>query len=143
MNNADAIYTWFPALPLGWQKEAACRRLDVNTFTTEHNTEIVLQALRVCNRCKVQDKCLEYALNLPSPYGVWGGMTGRELREMKRHTRAPVRHGTSTGYTQHCYRGETPCSLCRAAHVEAQRVANMNRRWERGLDIDDDDEVDL
>ena len=114
--------------------------MDVNIFTTEHNSEIILQALRVCKQCKVRDDCLNYALNLPSPYGVWGGKTGRELRDMKRDIPAPVRHGTSTGYTQHHYRNETPCPLCRAAYIETQRVANLNRRWERGLDVHDTDE---
>jgi hypothetical protein len=39
--------------------------------------------------------------------------------------RKPIKHGTSTGYKQHRYRGQIACSRCRAANAadSAERKA--------------------
>jgi WhiB family redox-sensing transcriptional regulator len=130
MSGGDPIYSWFPSMSIDWQNEAACRFSDVDTFMAEHNSVLTEKALSVCQACRVIDRCLEYALNLPSPYGVWGGLTGPQLRAEKRKTPPPIRHGTETGYKQHLYRKEPACSLCRAAASEAVRVRQLNLRWE-------------
>ncbi len=42
------------------------------------------EAKAVCARCAVRDQCLEYALRWEHLCGVWGGMTERERRLLRR-----------------------------------------------------------
>lgn len=47
----------------------------------------VKAAKMACARCPVQESCLEYALVANIPYGVWGGTTPYERREIGRKFR--------------------------------------------------------
>lgn len=47
------------------------------------------EAKRVCARCPVKDPCLDYALEIRSPHGVWGGVGEAERRRRLRSTRVP------------------------------------------------------
>lgn len=47
-----------------------------------------LAAKRICVTCPVRDACLEGALARSEPYGIWGGMTTRERRSLRRITRS-------------------------------------------------------
>jgi hypothetical protein len=74
---------------LRWQDEAVCRQYDPELFFREggrkHNRTEEKQIIRLaCNVCPVQQQCLDYALNHPQPqYGVWGGLTERQLGEAR------------------------------------------------------------
>jgi WhiB family redox-sensing transcriptional regulator len=35
-------------------------------------------AIEICDRCQVRADCLRWALELPEPVGIWGGLTARE-----------------------------------------------------------------
>lgn len=39
---------------------------------------------RICAGCPVAAQCLEYALSHDERFGVWGGFSERERRQMKR-----------------------------------------------------------
>ena len=39
---------------------------------------------RVCRGCEVRAECLEYALEHDERFGIWGGMSERERRRLKR-----------------------------------------------------------
>lgn len=41
-------------------------------------------AKSVCAKCPVQAECLEWALRTNEPYGVWGGFTTVERRQLRR-----------------------------------------------------------
>jgi len=41
-------------------------------------------AVRVCQRCPVQESCLDYALTHDIDFGVWGGLTERQRRTLQR-----------------------------------------------------------
>lgn len=41
-------------------------------------------ALALCGRCPVRVACLEYALSVRDPYGIWGGLTEVERRWLLR-----------------------------------------------------------
>jgi WhiB family redox-sensing transcriptional regulator len=45
------------------------------------NGEIVK---RVCLSCEVRQECLEYALAHDERFGIWGGLSERERRRLKR-----------------------------------------------------------
>lgn len=43
------------------------------------------QAARaLCTRCEVREQCLEYALYVQEPHGIWGGLTELERRRLLR-----------------------------------------------------------
>lgn len=41
-------------------------------------------AKRICSGCKVRQTCLDFALKHDERYGVWGGLSERERRKLKR-----------------------------------------------------------
>ncbi|MDX6335165.1 MAG: WhiB family transcriptional regulator, redox-sensing transcriptional regulator, partial [Streptosporangiaceae bacterium] len=42
------------------------------------------EAKKVCRGCEVRVECLEYALEHDERFGIWGGLSERERRRMKR-----------------------------------------------------------
>ena len=42
------------------------------------------EAKRVCMSCEVRAECLEYALEHDERFGIWGGLSERERRRLKR-----------------------------------------------------------
>ncbi|WP_323187775.1 WhiB family transcriptional regulator [Streptomyces sp. NBC_01264] len=73
-----------------WQGEAACRELGSRLFfhpTGEERAEREARnaaAKDVCALCPVQRACLRHALEVGEPFGVWGGLTAHERRELRR-----------------------------------------------------------
>ncbi len=69
---------------MDWQLEGLCRQVDPELFFPEHGQQYKSGiAKRVCARCDVQEICLEYALKHGERYGVWGGKSERERRELR------------------------------------------------------------
>ena len=75
----------------GWQHEAACRGGDSAWFFAPNYFEKrsekdgrEAKAKAVCARCPVRPECLEYALRIREPHGVWGGMNEMERRALLR-----------------------------------------------------------
>lgn len=70
-----------------WQYEGACRTTDPETFFSpdaergprRRRREAAAKAL--CAVCPVRQACLDHALAVREPYGVWGGLNINE-REM-------------------------------------------------------------
>lgn len=72
----------------GWRFRAACRDTDPEGFFPVASTGPVLDrqvegAKRVCAGCQVQTACREWALD-SLPFGIAGGMTEEERREVRR-----------------------------------------------------------
>jgi WhiB family transcriptional regulator, redox-sensing transcriptional regulator len=44
-------------------------------------------AKRVCAGCPVRQECLQYALDHEEAFGVWGGLSARERRNLKSASR--------------------------------------------------------
>ena len=42
------------------------------------------EAKKVCLTCEVRDECLEYALMNDERFGIWGGLSERERRKLKK-----------------------------------------------------------
>jgi WhiB family redox-sensing transcriptional regulator len=67
----------------GWHMLAACRgRPDVSFFP--QRGESTRAARDLCAACPVSTDCLEDALAHEHTVGVWGGMTERERKRLKR-----------------------------------------------------------
>jgi hypothetical protein len=79
-----------------WIERAACAGLDTRVFFSDghHGREQVAVARRICAACPVQTECANWAIRTGEYYGVWGGMSQKELRQRRR--RFTNRGGTST-----------------------------------------------
>ena len=80
-----------PVTPLdrSWQPVALCRGNHSHLFfppsTTERKEERERRELRaksICKICPVRVECLEYAVAIREPYGIWGGLTEAERRQV-------------------------------------------------------------
>jgi WhiB family redox-sensing transcriptional regulator len=67
----------------GWQDRALCAQTDPEAFFPEKGGS-TREAKRVCRGCEVKAECLEYALENDERFGIWGGMSERERRRLKR-----------------------------------------------------------
>jgi len=67
-----------------WQREGACRGTDSSLFFHPDGERGRARARRqaaakaICGRCKVLDLCLDHALQVREPYGIWGGLSEEE-----------------------------------------------------------------
>ena len=69
--------------PLAWQERALCAQTDPEAFFPEKGGS-TREAKRVCATCEVREECLEYALANDERFGIWGGLSERERRKLKR-----------------------------------------------------------
>jgi WhiB family redox-sensing transcriptional regulator len=67
----------------GWQELALCAQTDPEAFFPEKGGS-TREAKRVCLSCEVRQECLEYALANDERFGIWGGLSERERRRIKR-----------------------------------------------------------
>ena len=68
---------------MAWQEKALCAQTDPEAFFPEKGGS-TREAKRVCQSCEVQGDCLEYALAHDERFGIWGGLSERERRRLKR-----------------------------------------------------------
>lgn len=66
-----------------WQEHAMCAQTDPDAFFPEKGGS-TREAKRICGHCEVRADCLEYALSNDERFGIWGGLSERELRKLKR-----------------------------------------------------------
>jgi WhiB family transcriptional regulator, redox-sensing transcriptional regulator len=95
-----ATNTW----EYGWQWRAACRGEDSGLFFAPNHPEAKdereareRKAKAICAVCPVRIECLEYAVRIREPHGIWGGLNELErrrlIRDVEQHRAAlyPVR----------------------------------------------------
>lgn len=116
-----------------WFADANCRGLDPELFFPGRGQD-VKQAKEVCRRCDVQVECLTYALNNGEKFGVFGGKSEKERRQIRSNVAKvrPIKHGTLAGAAAHRRRGELPCALCRQAASRYTAGAKAARQAEGG-----------
>src|SRR3546814_2687101 len=66
-----------------WQDYANCLGVDPDLFFPERGAS-TREAKEVCRGCVVREDCLEYALVNGEKFGIWGGMSERERRRLRR-----------------------------------------------------------
>jgi WhiB family transcriptional regulator, redox-sensing transcriptional regulator len=72
-----------PADAKGWQDFANCLGVDPDLFFPERGAS-TREAKEVCKGCVVREDCLEYALANGEKFGIWGGLSERERRRIRR-----------------------------------------------------------
>lgn len=79
-----------------WQLEGACQGLNSSVFFHPDGERGSARARRaakakaICLHCPVLQKCRRHALSVREPYGVWGGMTEEERRDLWAGRRQPL-----------------------------------------------------
>jgi WhiB family transcriptional regulator, redox-sensing transcriptional regulator len=68
---------------LAWQERALCAQTDPEAFFPEKGGS-TREAKRVCMSCDVRPECLSYALANDERFGIWGGLSERERRRVKK-----------------------------------------------------------
>jgi WhiB family transcriptional regulator, redox-sensing transcriptional regulator len=68
---------------LGWQADALCAQTDPEAFFPEKGGS-TRDAKKVCAACNVRSQCLEYALANDERFGIWGGLSERERRRLRK-----------------------------------------------------------
>ena len=68
-----------------WLDDAACAGVPTEIFFPYYHTrESTVEARNICKTCKVVKQCLQYAIDVPIDFGVWGGMLPNERRHYAR-----------------------------------------------------------
>jgi WhiB family redox-sensing transcriptional regulator len=93
------LLAWHPDAPgslldpeedQSWRDAALCAEVGGDFWFPETGTSAAA-VKRICAACPVRVSCLEYALENCEQWGIWGGLTERELREARlRHTGLPA-----------------------------------------------------
>jgi WhiB family redox-sensing transcriptional regulator len=77
------------ALVTTWESHARCRDVGAGGFIPPLREESDAErqsreraAKRVCAVCPVRRECLDYALRVREPFGIWGGLNEAERRRL-------------------------------------------------------------
>jgi WhiB family transcriptional regulator, redox-sensing transcriptional regulator len=80
---------------VSWRVLAACRGDDAAWFFPPPHFERKPEkdfregrAREICGRCPVRAECLDYALAVAEPHGIWGGLNELERRRLLRRRSA-------------------------------------------------------
>jgi hypothetical protein len=68
-----------------WHARAACHGLTDLFFPTRGEATDLPRS--ICESCPVQPECLEFSLANKERVGIWGGVTERQRRRMRRQAR--------------------------------------------------------
>ena len=66
-----------------WHESALCAETDPEAFFPEKGGS-TREAKKICTGCEVKAECLEYALANDERFGIWGGLSERERRRLRR-----------------------------------------------------------
>lgn len=88
-----------------WKSQALCAQVGGDSFHPDRGGRAaVAKAKSICLQCDVRVQCLEWALDIGDPHGVWGGLTADERRTLMRQRKvrpAEVGHCGSCGGDDH------------------------------------------
>ena len=66
----------------------ACRGVSTALFFPPKGENYTRDEARaVCRQCPVREECLDYAFRTHMLYGIWGGLTENERRQLAQHRR--------------------------------------------------------
>jgi len=85
-----------------WRSDARCRSRNAVHFFAPAQVERKDDRLRreavaraLCGACAVRSQCLEYALDVQEPHGIWGGANEVERRRLTRQRAAEAEGRTA------------------------------------------------
>jgi WhiB family redox-sensing transcriptional regulator len=89
---SDLIQLLLTAPDRTWERQANCMGVDPDLFFPERGAS-TREAKEVCRGCVVREDCLEYALANGEKFGIWGGLSERERRKIRRRRTLERRGG--------------------------------------------------
>ncbi len=66
-----------------WQERGLSAQTDPEAFFPEKGGS-TREAKKICEACEVRSECLDYALANDERFGIWGGLSERERRRLRR-----------------------------------------------------------
>jgi WhiB family redox-sensing transcriptional regulator len=69
--------------PLGWKDYANCLGANEDLFFPDRGASTRV-AKQICAACQVRIDCLEYAVTQGEKFGIWGGLSERERRKIRK-----------------------------------------------------------
>ena len=73
----------------GWQLKASCRGPQAEAFfppahaeRKDEKAQREARAKSICRSCVVRGDCLDYALRINEPHGIWGGLNEVERKQL-------------------------------------------------------------
>ena len=81
------------AKPEPWKQYGACTTADPDLFFPKRGGDTD-KAKAICASCQCRKACLEYALRHGEKFGIWGGLSERERRVLRRAVRVEL-HGAA------------------------------------------------
>lgn len=112
-----------------WRYDAICAQIDPELWFPDKGGS-TREAKKVCLGCPSRLECLQYALDHDERFGIWGGLSERERRRLKRgeqpelpSKRVPPEHGTYACYQSGCRRTE-----CLAAKADYERQLRARQK---------------
>ena len=92
-----------------WMADGICSSTDPEAFFPEKGAS-TRDAKRICFGCPVSTDCLQYAMDHDERFGVWGGFSERERRNLRRgvvvtpaFTNKPNRKANGHGHACKCH----------------------------------------
>ena len=73
-------------IDMAWQDFANCRGADHDLFFPERGAS-TRTAKGICRECSVQVECLEFAIVSSEKFGIWGALSERERRKIRKERR--------------------------------------------------------
>jgi WhiB family redox-sensing transcriptional regulator len=105
--------------PLAWQDQGLCAEIGGDELWFPEKGGSTAAAKRVCRSCPVRSECLEYALANDERFGIWGGLSERERRRVKRG--APVLRRCRKDLHDMTEANRTADGKCQACQNAAER----------------------
>jgi WhiB family transcriptional regulator, redox-sensing transcriptional regulator len=72
-----------------WQRKAACRGPQAAMFfppshfeRKDEKDQREANAKSICAQCSVRSDCLDFAVRIREPHGIWGGLSETERRPL-------------------------------------------------------------
>lgn len=78
--------------PAEWMADGLCQQADPDAWFPEKG-QPVEPARSICAGCPVRAECLAYALATDQRFGIWGGLSERARRQLRRARRQGDLHG--------------------------------------------------
>lgn len=80
----QALLGDWPDPAASWRDDALCAQVDVGDLFFPEKGGSTQAAKLVCQLCDVRQQCLDFALDTDERHGIWGGLSDRERRVLRR-----------------------------------------------------------
>jgi WhiB family redox-sensing transcriptional regulator len=88
---------------MNWRDNAACVGQDISMFFDENPKTMrqsSMEAKKFCDSCKVRKACFDFAVDNNVFVGIYGGMSNKQRRFMKKASGEKLVPGRKTGWNK-------------------------------------------